>query len=132
MKIISYKDLFKWQNNIYTLEIRLLVIRTNEQKRLSDFYSLLGLKFDYHKHGNSPFHYSAKIESLILEIYPLAKGQIDIDKDLRLGFAVVNFEETLKLLKDNQIKFTEPLSTEYGMLTILSDPDGRKVELYKK
>ncbi len=114
------------------MEIRLLVIRTNDQKRLADFYSFLGLTFDYHNHGNSPMHYSATIGSLVLEIYPLTKNQINIDKNLRLGFAIDNFDETLELLKDNEITFTEPTLTDFGFLTIISDPDGRKIELYKK
>ncbi|WP_289659841.1 VOC family protein [Flavobacterium panacagri] len=114
------------------MEIRLLVIRTNDQKRLADFYSFLGLKFDYHKHGNSPMHYSAGIGSLILEIYPLAKNQTEPDINMRLGFAIDNFEETLKLLINNEIAYSEPLQTDFGFLTIVSDPDGRKVELYKK
>lgn len=114
------------------MEIRLLVIRTNEQKRLADFYSLLGLIFDYHKHDNSPMHYSATIGSLVLEIYPLTKSQTDLDKNLRLGFAVDNFDETLHLLKNNDITFSEPTLTDFGFVTIISDPDGRKIELYKK
>ena len=114
------------------MEIRLIVIRTNDQKRLANFYSLLGLTFDYHKHGNSPMHYSTKIGSLVLEIYPLAKNQIEIDKNLRLGFAIDNFEETLQTLSENEITFSEPTLTDFGYLTIVSDPDGRKIELYKK
>ncbi len=114
------------------MEIRLLVIRTNEQKRLADFYSLLGLKFDYHKHDNSPMHYSTTIGSLVLEIYPLSKNQTEVDKNLRLGFAIDNFDETLNLLKNNEIAFSEPTLTEFGFVTIISDPDGRKIELYKK
>lgn len=114
------------------MEIRLLVIRTKDQKRLADFYSLFGLTFDYHKHGNSPMHYSAKIGSLILEIYPLMKNQSETDISLRLGFAIDNFEETLNLLKNNDMFFSEPMQTNFGFLTIVSDPDGRKIELYKK
>ena len=114
------------------MEIRLIVIRTSDQKRLADFYSLLGLSFDYHKHGNSPMHYSTTIGTLVLEIYPLSKSQTEIDKNLRLGFAIDNFEETLKVLNTKQIAFSEPILTEFGFLTILLDPDGRKIELYKK
>jgi lactoylglutathione lyase len=114
------------------MEIRLIVIRTSNPKRLSDFYSLLGLTFDYHKHGNSTLHYSATIGSLVLEIYPLTKNQVEADKNLRLGFAIDNFEETLKLLNKNSVTFSEPTLTDFGFLTIVSDPDGRKIELYKK
>lgn len=114
------------------MEIRLLVIRTSDQKRLADFYSLLGLTFDYHKHSNSPMHYSATIGTLVLEIYPLTKNQTEADKNLRLGFAIDNFEETLKVLSNNDIAFSEPTLTDFGFLTIITDPDGRKIELYKK
>lgn len=114
------------------MEIRLIVVRTNDPKRLADFYSLLSLKFDYHKHGNSPMHYSVTIGGLVLEIYPLSKSQTEPDKNLRLGFAIDNFEETLKLLNSNNITFSEPTLTDFGFLTIISDPDGRKIELYKK
>ncbi len=114
------------------MEIRLIVIRTNDQKRLADFYSLLGLSFEFHKHGNSPMHYSTTIGTLVLEIYPLTKSQTEIDKNLRLGFAIDCFEETLKVLSKNDIAFSEPTLTDFGFLTIISDPDGRKIELYKK
>ncbi|SFD91796.1 VOC family protein [Flavobacterium phragmitis] len=114
------------------MEIRLLVLRTNDQKRLVAFYSLLGLKFDYHKHGNSPMHYSAEIGSLVLEIYPLAKNQTEPDISVRLGFTIDNFEETLKFLSDNDISYSEPIQANFGFLTVVSDPDGRKIELYKK
>lgn len=114
------------------MEIRLIVIRTNDQKRLADFYSLLGLIFDYHKHENTPLHYSTTIGSLVLEIYPLTKSQTEPDKNLRLGFAIDNFEETLKLLDNHNVAFSEPIVTDFGYLTIISDPDGRKIELYKK
>lgn len=114
------------------MEIRLLVIRTNDQKRLADFYGLLGITFHYHKHGNSPMHYSASIGSLVMEIYPLTKSQTEPDKNIRLGFGIDNFEETLDSLRKNNFAFSEPTQTDFGLLTVISDPDGRKIELYKK
>ena len=114
------------------MEIRLLVIRTNDPKRLAAFYSLLGLTFEYHQHGNSPMHYSATIGKMVLEIYPLTKSQPEPDKHLRLGFTLDNFDETLNHLKANEIECSEPTLTDFGFVTIVSDPDGRKVELYKK
>jgi lactoylglutathione lyase len=115
------------------MELRLLVVRTPDMARLADFYSLLGLTFDYHKHGKSPYHYSATLGSTTLEIYPLAKGQTEADKDLRLGFAVNNFETIIKLLQEKETEFlSEPMQTDYGFMAIIKDPDGRKIELYKK
>ncbi len=115
------------------MEIRLLVLRTADTKYLVNFYSLLELDFEYHKHGNSPYHYSANIGSTIFEIYPLAKDQIEADKNLRLGFGLENFEEIIKALKATKVTFVqEPTNTDFGFMAIIIDPDGRKIELYKK
>ncbi len=114
------------------MEIKLIVIRTPDTKKLSDFYTLLGLKFEYHKHGNSPFHFSATIGKTVLEIYPLTKNQPEADKNLRLGFGIDNFEEKISILKNNSVKFlTEPIETEFGLIAVVEDTDGRKIELYK-
>lgn len=114
------------------MEPRLIVIRTVRSKELADFYSLLGCTFEYHRHGNSPMHYSSIIGNLIFEIYPLSKNQAEADSSTRLGFAVNNFEEILKTLSTHQISFSEPIQTDYRYLTVITDPDGRKVELYRK
>ncbi len=114
------------------MQIKLIVIRTNEPEKLANFYSLLGLVFEYHQHGNSPFHYSAIIGETVLEIYPLAKNQTEPDKHLRLGFTVDNFEQILEKLRQNEVIFSAPTNTAFGFLTIVSDPEGRKIEIYKK
>ena len=38
---------------------------------------------------------SAKTGNFVLEIYPLTKSQTEADKNLRLGFAIDNFEEKI-------------------------------------
>lgn len=115
------------------MDIKLIVIRTPDIKVLSDFYSNFGLTFDYHKHGNSPFHYSATIGQTVLEIYPLTKSQTSPDKNLRLGFSVNNFENVISKLKDIRVIFSsDPIQTDFGYMAVIEDPDGRKIELYKK
>lgn len=115
------------------MDIRLIVLRTSDTKRLADFYSLFGLIFDYHKHGNSPFHYSTSLGPTVLEIYPLTKNQTEADKNLRLGFGIDNFDQTIRTLKELQVPFSlEPTQTEFGFMAIIADPDERKIELYKK
>jgi predicted enzyme related to lactoylglutathione lyase len=115
------------------MDIRLLVLRTTDTKKLAEFYSLFGLTFDYHKHGNSPLHYSASIGKTVLEIYPLTKSQTEADKNLRLGFGINNFDQAITTLKELQVPFSlEPTQTEFGFMAIISDPDERKIELYKK
>jgi predicted enzyme related to lactoylglutathione lyase len=115
------------------MDIRLLVLRTSDTKKLADFYSLFGLTFDYHKHGNSPFHYSATLGQTVLEIYPLTKSQTEPDKNLRLGFGIDNFDATIQKLKALEVSFSlEPTQTDFGFMAVVSDPDERKIELYKK
>lgn len=115
------------------MDIRLLVIRTENPENLANFYRLLGLSFEYHKHGKSPYHYSALIGQTVLEIYPLAKGQAAADKNLRIGFGINNFEKTIEKLRAQGVTFlTEPTQTEFGYLTVIVDPDERRIELYAK
>jgi lactoylglutathione lyase len=115
------------------MDIRLLVLRTSDTKKLADFYSLFRLTFDYHKHGNSPFHYSASIGQTVLETYPLTKSQTEADKNLRLRFGIDNFDQTVLTLRELQVPFSlEPTQTDFGFMAIISDPDERKIEFYKK
>ena len=115
------------------MNLQLLVLRTSDPERLAEFYNLLGLTFEYHKHGNSPYHYSGLLGEATLEIYPLSKNQIEVDKNLRLGFGIDNFEAVIERLKESHIKFSsEPTQTEFGFMALIVDPDGRKVELYKR
>jgi lactoylglutathione lyase len=115
------------------MDIRLIVLRTSDITRLSDFYKSLGINFEYHKHGKSPFHYGATIGKTVLEIYPLAKGQAEADKNLRLGFSIDNFEAVMHDLRIKNVRFlSEPMDTEFGYMAIIEDPDQRKLELYKK
>jgi len=114
------------------MDLKLLVIRTNQMEVLVKFYQLFGLEFEYHQHNNSPFHFAANIGEMVFEIYPLAKNQLVADNNLRLGFSIDNFEEFIDTLTKNECKFTSPTQTDFGFLTIVTDPDGRKIEVYKK
>ncbi|MFS2190396.1 VOC family protein [Mucilaginibacter sp. Mucisp84] len=115
------------------MKLKLLVIRTANTQKLVDFYQLLGVSFDYHKHGNSPYHYSATVDGTVMEIYPLTKNQTEADGNLRLGFELEDFDKVIKLLKESQVRFaSEPAQTDFGFMAVVVDPDDRKVELYKK
>lgn len=114
------------------MEVRLIVIRTSDTQKLADFYSLLGLTFACHRRGSSPAHYTATIGQTVFEIYPLAKDQETCDKNLRLGFGVENFEDTIQTLKKFQVHFpVEPTKNAFDVMAVISDPDGRQIELYK-
>ena len=109
-----------------------MVIRSQDLDRLAAFYRSVGLSLEYHKHGKSPFHYSANIGDTVLELYPLAKGQTEADKHFRIGFGIDNFEDTITRLRELNTPFVmDATNTEFGFMAIVSDPDDRKVELYK-
>lgn len=113
--------------------LKLLVIRTPNLQALHEFYMRLGFHFVYHQHGSLPYHYSTTIGPTHLELYPLAKGQTDTDRHLRLGFELERFEEAISELEQNNAIFIkEPMQTDFGFMAVVEDPDGRKVELYKK
>jgi lactoylglutathione lyase len=115
------------------MDLKLIVIRSRDPKTLSIFYGLLRVYFEYHKHGNSRMHYSGKLGTAILELYPLAKGQRDADLYLRLGIATDDFEATVLRLRDENVFFeSEPGNTDFGFMAIVQDPEGRKVEIYQR
>lgn len=115
------------------MELKLLVIRTHDIKRLAEFYAKFGFVSEYHKHGNSPYHYSGTLGSTVIEIYPLAKNQTEPDKNLRIGFAIDGFDSVIDDLRKSNIVFHgEPIQTDFGFMVVVEDPDGRKVELYRK
>lgn len=109
--------------------LNLIVIRTADMLCLVNFYNLLGLEFDYHKHEQGVYHYSAKLGETVFEIYPLLKSQIEADISTRLGFKIDNFEEKIGLL--SKFIVSKPMETEFGICAILQDSDGRKVEIYE-
>lgn len=115
------------------MNINLIVIRTNQPKELSAFYELIGMKFDYHQHGNGPWHYSTEIEKTVFEIYPLLKNQDAPDQSLRLGFTIDKLDETIERLRKKQVEIVRaPQISEWGYFAIIKDPDGRKIELKMK
>src|SRR5690349_20130890 len=108
--------------------LKLIVIRTRDLERLAKYYQDLGLSLEYHKHGKSPYHYSGKIGPTVLEIYPLAKGQEDVDRHFRIGIGIQNFDEVVAKLKVSNATFVlDPVNSEFGFMATVSDPDGRKV-----
>ena len=63
----------------------------------------------------------------------MTKSQTDADKNLRLGVGIDNFDQTILTLKELQVQFSfEPTQTDFEFMAIITDPDERKIELYKK
>ena len=111
-------------------QINLLVIRTHQPDTLVKFYELLGIIFNYHQHGNGPFHYAAEMNGFVFEIYPLLKNQQEANNSLRLGFTVAHLDELVLTLKEYGVEILkEPMEMEWGYVSVVKDFDGRKIEL---
>lgn len=79
---------------------------------------------------NGPFHYAAEQNGFVFEIYPLTKSMEKADNSLRLGFDIPDLEnKMLALEKSNWKIISKPKETEWGLVALLQDLDGRKVEL---
>lgn len=115
------------------MKINLVVLKTSRPDDLAEFYGELGIKFENHRHGTGPLHYTADIDDLVFEIYPLPKDKDKADDTLRLGFTVDNLDEVVERLRNSGRKIVkEPAMTEWGYTSIIEDMDGRKIELKDK
>src|SRR4051794_35562516 len=67
--------------------LNLVVIRSKDIERASEFYSAMGLLIRPDSHGSGPRHYVSVVCGLVFEIYPLIDGQAPTTST-RLGFQV--------------------------------------------
>lgn len=104
------------------MNISLLVIRCQDIEVSKDFYELLGLSFVKEKHESGPAHYSCEHNGCVFELYP-NKGEPPQDRN-RLGFKVSGLDEILK-----NINVTDTYDFSGNIINVVTDPDGRKVEL---
>jgi len=104
------------------VKISLLVIRCQDIEASKSFYQLLGLSFVKEKHGNGPVHYSCEQDGFVFELYP-NKGEPSQDNN-RLGFKVSNLASIIQ-----NISVTNSYEFAGNTIYVLTDPDGRKVEI---
>ena len=112
-------------------KLNLLVIKTNQPEALKDQYALLGFEFEYHQHGNGPFHFAAEMDGFVFEIYLLKQGQ-EADSTTRLGFEVEGLDVLIQRLESSWKIKSFPKQTEWGYVAVVEDLDRRKVELTQK
>lgn len=111
------------------MKLNLLVIRSAIPADLAAWYTRFGLVFEQHRHGKGPLHYSADVDGVTLEIYPLKRSQTEADASLRLGFTVENLDEAIAGLPD---VVQAPERSAWGYRAVVADPEGRRVELVQK
>jgi len=114
------------------VSLKLLVLKTHHVDVLRAFYEVIGMSLCEEQHGSGPVHYSAKLGDVVLEIYPLAEGG-QADTTSRIGFAVDDLGYVLETLWRRELApITKARETEWGLRSVVRDPDGRAVELYQR
>ncbi|WP_037604108.1 VOC family protein [Streptacidiphilus rugosus] len=94
--------------------VTLLVLYSPRLADCLQFYQHLGLAFTAERHGQGPVHYAAVFpDGMVFELYPARQGRET--SALRLGLAIDGATATPPLTPGGHI---------------LSDPDGRTVEIH--
>jgi lactoylglutathione lyase len=110
-------------------DLNLLVLRCNDIEQAMRFYSLLGMTFKKHAHGNGPEHYAHEDERGVFELYPRTN---DVADATGLGFSVVDLEQTRPIFAEAGFAAGEIRETEWGRSFEIRDPDQRRVEIKQK
>jgi len=70
---------------------------------------------------------------VIIEIYPETGKKITesrVERTIRLGFKVESLAATLESLEELGVTILKsPSTTQWGLLAVILDPDGREVEI---
>ena len=107
--------------------LNLVVIRSEDIDISREFYELLGLRFERHKHGEGSEHFAAEEDGMVFEIYPLAG---EASAGARLGFQVSDVDGLVAALDEaGHPVVSRPKDSPWGRRAVLKDPDGHSVEL---
>ena len=109
--------------------LNLLVIRSADIQKATEFYQTLGLEFVRESHGRGLEHFAATVDGLTLEIYPLGQNQTPTTS-VRLGFQVDRVDDLVSSLQTNGVTVvSRPSDSEWGRRAVVKDFDGHVVEL---
>ncbi|MEO8612695.1 MAG: VOC family protein [Chloroflexota bacterium] len=115
------------------ITLGLLVLRASDLEKSLAFYRAIGLTFTQEQHGSGPVHYSCAIGGTVMEIYPGEPGAAPERKSggaTMIGFSIQVLDETLKALSDLGFwPANPPKDSAWGRRVVVTDPDGRAVEL---
>ncbi len=109
--------------------LNLVVIRSWDMERSAQFYAVLGLQLERHRHGSGPEHFASEVEGRVFEIYP-RQDETDSTAGARVGFQVVAVDAIVQRLAEEGARvLSAPKSSPWGRRAVVEDPDGHRVEL---
>ena len=107
----------------------LTVIRCEDIEASAEFYRIVGLEFEKHRHGSGPEHYAASDGAWTFELYP-ASTKSPACNSTRIGFAVGSCDQVANRLSEAGFSLvTAPADSPWGRRAVAVDPDGHRVEL---
>jgi hypothetical protein len=107
--------------------LNLVVIRSADLPRARVL--TLGLNLVKEHHGDGPEHWACELGPAVFEIYP-QQGKSEASRSIRLRFRVASLERTLEALQNVGVTpLSGPARTAWGLLAVVCDPDGHRVEL---
>jgi len=109
--------------------LNLTVIRCAAIDASAEFYRLIGLEFEKHRHGSGPEHYASSDGIWTFELYP-ASAKFPASSSTRIGFAVDSCDEVAERLRLAGFTLdTVPTDSPWGRRAVVLDPDDHRVEL---
>lgn len=112
-------------------KLNLIVLRARDADELARFYSVLGLNFSRHRHGNGPEHYACDDGPVVFEIYPAAAS--GPTQALRLGFAVDDLAVAIAdATAAGATVVTAAAESAWGLRAVIADPEGHRIELTQR
>lgn len=109
--------------------LSLVVLYVSDLPSSVAFYSALGLRFVDEKHGSGPLHYSVSLPGgTVMELYP--RGNREASRT-RLGFTVTDLDAAVASVEaaSGRGPVGPPDRRADGLVAVMLDPDGNKVEL---
>ena len=112
-----------------SVKLNLMVIYVADLEASKRFYESIGLRFAKERHGSGPEHYSADLEGVIIELYPLSP-RANQKNQSRVGFSVQNVDDVVAGCQSSGGRLiTAVKDSPWGRRAVVEDPDGHKIEL---
>ena len=116
--------------------VQALILMTSRLDQTLAFYQALGLPLDVDDHGDDddgPVHYACEIGPCHFAIFPANDGDAPHRRTggaTMLGFRVDDLDATLLAVQRTGARVIwEPHLAPWGRRAVVSDPDGRSVEI---
>ena len=108
--------------------LNLVVLYTDDVKRLRDELSVFGLTFEQHQHGSGPVHFASEMDGCCLEIYPAS--DTNPTTQTRIGLRVNDINQAMESAQAvNAVVKVEPKPSPWGTRAVIHLQSGMKVEL---